>query len=101
MSEGGQMPLFRRLPKRGFSNFEFQTVYDVVNVGDLEKRFSAGDHVTPEALLAAGLIRNLRNKVKVLGDGKLTTKLKVEASKFSKTAAEKIQSAGGEVVQAQ
>lgn len=98
MSEGGQMPLFRRLPKRGFSNFEFQTVYDVVNVGDLEKRFRTGDHVTPEALLAAGLIRNLRNKVKILGNGNLTHKLKVEAAKFSKTAAEKIQSAGGEVV---
>lgn len=98
MSEGGQMPLFRRLPKRGFSNFEFQTVYDVVNVGDLEKRFRTGDHVTPEALLAAGLIRNLRNKVKILGNGGLTHKLKVEAAKFSKTAAEKIQSAGGEVV---
>jgi large subunit ribosomal protein L15 len=98
LREGGQMQLLRRIPKRGFSNAEFKVEYNVVNVGDLEERFSAGAHVTPEAILQAGLIRNLRNKVKVLGEGSLTKKLKVEAAKFSKTAAEKIQAAGGEAV---
>ncbi len=98
MGEGGQMPLFRRVPKRGFSNADFRTDYHVVNVGDLEERFDAGAHVTPEAILEAGLIRNLRNKVKVLGDGQLTKTLKIEASKFSKSAEEKIKSAGGEVI---
>ena len=98
MTEGGQMPLFRRLPKRGFSNFAFRTTYSIVNVGDLEERFEAGAHVTPESILEAGLIRNLRYRVKILGNGELSKKLKVEASKFSKTAAEKIKAAGGEAV---
>ncbi len=98
LAEGGQMPLFRRVPKRGFSNVQFQTSYNLVNVGDLERRFDAGAHVTPEAILEAGLIRNLRYKVKVLGDGELTKKLKVEASKFSAAAEKKIKDAGGEVV---
>lgn len=96
--EGGQMPLFRRIPKRGFNNFNFRTAYNVVNVGDLDGSFDAGAHVTPEAILEAGLIRNLRYKVKVLGSGELTKKLKVEAGKFSKSAEEKIKAAGGEVV---
>lgn len=98
MSEGGQMPLFRRVPKRGFSNFMFRTVYHVVNVGQLNDRFEDGAHVTPESLLDAGLIRNLRNKVKVLGDGELKRKLKVEVGAFSKSAAQKIESAGGEAI---
>ncbi len=98
MGEGGQMPLFRRVPKRGFSNADFRTVYHIVNIGDLEERFDSGAHVTPEAILEAGLIRNLRNKVKVLGDGPLTKSLKIEASKFSKSAEEKIKGAGGEVI---
>ncbi len=92
------MPLFRRVPKRGFSNSDFRTDYHVVNIGDLEERFESGAHVTPEAILEAGLIRNLRNKVKVLGDGQLTKKLKIEASKFSKSAEEKIKGAGGEAI---
>ena len=92
------MPLFRRVPKRGFSNADFRTDYHIVNIGDIEERFESGSHVTLEAILEVGLIRNLRNKVKILGDGQLTKKLKVEASKFSKSAEEKIKSAGGEVV---
>ncbi len=92
------MPLFRRIPKRGFSNYDFRTEYAVVNVSDLEARFEDGAHVTAESILDVGLIRNLRYKVKVLGDGSLTKKLKVEAAKFSKSAAEKIKGAGGEVV---
>ena len=98
MSEGGQMPLFRRVPKRGFSNHAFRTDYSIVNIGDLEQRFDAGSHVTPEAILEAGLIRNLRNKVKILGNGDCTKKFKVEASKFSKSAEQKITAAGGEII---
>jgi large subunit ribosomal protein L15 len=99
LTEGGQMPLIRRLPKRGFSNAQFATRYNIINVGDLESRFENGAHVTPEAYLEAGLIRNLRHKVKVLGDGELTKKLKVEAAKFSAKAAEKIKAAGGEAIE--
>jgi large subunit ribosomal protein L15 len=97
LQEGGQMPTFRRLPKRGFSNAQFTTRYSVVNVAVLEERFEAGAHVTPQSLLEAGLIRNLRLPVKVLGDGALSKRLTVDAAKFSKTAKEKIESAGGEI----
>ena len=97
LSEGGQMPSFRRLPKRGFSNFNYRTTYSVVNVGDLDQRFEAGTHITPELLAEAGLIRGLRQNVKILGDGSLSKKLTVDAKKFSKQAAEKIKAAGGEV----
>lgn len=100
MAEGGQMPLFRRLPKRGFNNYNFQTIYSVVNVGSLEERFEAGAEITPALMVEAGLVRNLRLGVKILGNGELTKKLKVCAAKFSKQAVEKIQAAGGEVTQA-
>lgn len=96
MQEGGQMPTFRRIPKRGFSNARFTTRYSVVNIGSLESRFEAGTHVTPQSLLEAGLIRNLRYPVKVLGTGALTRGLIVDAAKFSKSAVEKIQAVGGE-----
>lgn len=96
MAEGGQMPTFRRLPKRGFSNALFRKVYSVINVADLEQRFEAGAHVTPTALVEAGLIRNLKYPVKVLGEGELTKKLTVDAAKFSGKAEEKIKGAGGE-----
>jgi large subunit ribosomal protein L15 len=96
LTEGGQMALFRRLPKRGFNNARFRTEYAIVNVADLEKRFEAGDHVTTHALQQAGLVRDVRSLVKILGDGSLTKKLTVEAHKFSKQAAEKIAAAGGE-----
>ncbi len=84
------------MPKRGFSNARFTTRYNVVNVGLLDSRFEPGAHVTPQALLKAGLIRHLRYPVKVLGDGTLATKLIVDAAKFSSSAMEKIQAAGGE-----
>ena len=100
MAEGGQMPLFRRLPKRGFNNYNFQTRYSVVNVGSLEERFEAGTEVTPALMVEAGLVRNLQLGVKVLGDGKLTKRFKICAAKFSKQAVEKIQAAGGEVMRA-
>jgi large subunit ribosomal protein L15 len=96
LKEGGQMPTFRRMPKRGFSNAKFTTVYTVVNVGDLEACFEAGAHVTAQALREVGLIRNLRHPVKILGDGDLTKKLRVDAAKYSRSAAKKIQDAGGE-----
>lgn len=98
MQEGGQMPLFRRLSKRGFSNAEFRTVYNVVNVAALEQAFKTGEYVTPQALLERGLIRHLRDPVKILGDGHLTIKLTVDAAKFSESAVKKIESAGGKTV---
>lgn len=97
LQEGGQMPTFRRLPKRGFSNARFTTRYSVVNVAALEERFEAGAHVTAQSLLEAGLISDLRYPVKILGNGTLTKQLTVDARKFSKTGKEKIQAAGGEV----
>lgn len=90
------MPTFRRMPKRGFSNAQFTTRYNLVNVESLESRYEAGAHVTSQALLEEGLVRNLRFPVKILGNGTLTKKLIVDAAKFSKSAAEKIQAAGGE-----
>ncbi|UCE98784.1 MAG: 50S ribosomal protein L15 [Planctomycetota bacterium] len=92
--EGGQMPLFRRLPKRGFSNCKFQTRYEIINVSQLE-RFDEGTDVGIEQLSSAGLIDSLRNKVKILGDGELTKKLQVTAHKFSKAAEQKIMASGG------
>lgn len=96
LQEGGQMPTFRRLPKRGFSNVQFATRFQVVNVGDLDERFEAGAHVTAEALDQVGLIRHRRLAVKVLGNGSLSKKLTVDAAKFSASAREKILAAGGE-----
>jgi len=93
--EGGQMPLHRRIPKRGFRN-PFGREYAVVNVEALEK-FPAGETVTPEKLVAAGLVRDLRGGVKILGDGELKAALEVHAHAFSKSAREKIARAGGKI----
>lgn len=92
--EGGQMPLHRRLPKRGFTNI-FRTEYTVVNVEALS-RFSAGERVTPESLKARGLVRR-RLPVKILGEGELKIKLTVVAHAFSAGARQKIEKAGGSV----
>ena len=92
--EGGQMPLFRRLPKRGFSNCRFAKRCEIVNVSQLE-RFDDGDAVGVEQLSNAGLIGNLASRVKILGKGELTKKLQVTAHKFSKAAEEKIVASGG------
>ena len=92
--EGGQMPLHRRLPKRGFNNI-FKTEYAVLNLSDLEARFDAGATVDAEALRGAGLVKGRNRKIKVLGNGDLSKKLTVHADKFSKTAREKIEAAGG------
>jgi large subunit ribosomal protein L15 len=91
--EGGQMPLYRRLPKRGFTNI-FATTYAIVNVDDLN-RFKAGTEVTPEMLKEEGLIKKMYDGVKVLGKGELKNGITVKASKFSKAAKEKIEAAGG------
>ena len=91
--EGGQMPLYRRLPKRGFTNI-FGTEYTIVNVKDLN-RFEAGTVVTPELLAEAGMIKQVKDGVKILGDGELKNNITVKANKFSKTAIEKIETAGG------
>jgi large subunit ribosomal protein L15 len=91
--EGGQMPLHRRLPKRGFSA-PFSKTFAVVNVENLNA-FAAGDTVTPEALTERGIVRAQRSGVKVLGNGELKVALTVRAHAFSKSAQEKIASAGG------
>ena len=93
--EGGQMPLYRRLPKRGFTNI-WGTEYTVLNVDALNK-FEAGTVVTPEMLKEAGLVKQVKDGIKILGDGKLEKNLTVQAHKFTKTAVEKIESAGGKV----
>jgi large subunit ribosomal protein L15 len=91
--EGGQMPLHRRLPKRGFSS-PFPKEFAVVNVESLNV-FAAGDTVTPEALAGLGIVRAIRSGIKILGDGELKVALTVQAHAFSKSAQEKITRAGG------
>ena len=91
--EGGQMPLARRIPKRGFTNV-YATVYSIVNLRDLEA-FEEGTVVTPELLKKTGLVRKDNDGIKILGNGNLTKKLTVQAHKFSKTAQEKIEALGG------
>jgi len=98
LSEGGQMPLFRRLPKRGFSNVNFATHYEIVNICQLE-RFEDGAEIGVEQLLEAGLISQAKSKIKILGNGALTKKLTVTVHKFSKSAQEKIAGCGGTVSQ--
>ncbi len=90
--EGGQMPLHRRLPKRGFTNI-FRKEYAIVNLGMLEKL--DGDAFTPESLMESGAVRKLRSGLKVLGSGELTRKISVKAHVYSKSAAEKIEKLGG------
>ena len=92
--EGGQLPLYRRLPKRGFSNAMFKKTYAVINVSDLNK-FEEGTEVTPELLFEMGIIKKQLSGIKVLGNGELTKKLTVRAQKFSNIAKEKIETAGG------
>ena len=93
--EGGQMPLYRRLPKRGFTNI-FATEYAEINV-EVLNRFEDGAQITPELLKQTGILKKQLDGVKVLGNGELTKKLTVKANKFSKSAVEKIEAAGGKV----
>ena len=92
--EGGQMPLQRRLPKRGFNNI-FRKEIVALNIKDLEKKFDNGAVVDTEALRAAGLVKNSFDGVKILGNGELTKKLTVKANAFSESAKQKIEAAGG------
>ncbi|WP_028988529.1 50S ribosomal protein L15 [Thermicanus aegyptius] len=91
--EGGQLPLTRRLPKRGFKN-PFRKEYTYVNVEELN-RFTEGTEVDPALLIETGIVKNVRDGIKILGDGELTVKLSVKAHKFSKSAVEKIEALGG------
>ncbi|WPC41740.1 50S ribosomal protein L15 [Clostridium sp. JS66] len=93
--EGGQMPLFRRLPKRGFTNI-FAKEFSTINVDRLNI-FEDGTEVTPELLLSKGMVRKAKNGVKILGNGDLQKKLTVKAAKFSQVAVEKIEALGGKV----
>jgi large subunit ribosomal protein L15 len=95
--EGGQMPLIRRLPKRGFNNAQFKTSFAIVNIGDLEL-FGEGTHVTEQLLREEGFINGRYDGLKILGRGVLTRKLTVEADKFSETARQGIEKAGGSAV---
>ncbi|MBW1605338.1 50S ribosomal protein L15 [Lactobacillus sp. Sy-1] len=93
--EGGQMPLYRQMPKRGFSNIN-RKEYAVVNLASLNQ-FDDGADVTPESLAEAGLVKNVKFGIKILGEGDLTKKLTVKANKFSKSAQSAIENAGGKI----
>lgn len=93
--EGGQMPLARRIPKRGFSNFRFAKRFEIVNVGDICDRFEAGSEVTPESLYALRLTSGANKPVKILGVGAISKELVVRANAFSASAVQKIEAAGG------
>lgn len=92
--EGGQMPLYRRIPKRGFTNI-WGTEYNIVNVSTLNDKFEAGTEVTPEILVEKGIVKQMKDGIKILGQGELEKSLTVKAQKFSKSAVEKIEAAGG------
>ena len=96
--EGGRMPLVRRIPKRGFNN-KFALQVKTVNVGDLEQAFESGAAVTPDSLRENSLAKQRYDVLKILGDGQLNKPLKVSAHRFSKSAREKIEQAGGEVIE--
>lgn len=93
--QGGQSPLYRRIPKRGFNNARFAVKYAVINLSDLNKHFNDGDVVTPEVLKERKIIKKQLNGVKVLGNGTLEKKLTIKANLFSTSAVSKIESAGG------
>ncbi len=95
--EGGQMPLHRRLPKRGFNNFQFQDKIAAFNVADLEERFNDGDTINEETLRASGLMKGRYDGVKILGDGEISKKLNLSVTSVSASAREKIEKAGGSI----
>jgi large subunit ribosomal protein L15 len=96
--EGGQMPLYRRIAKRGFSNYPFRKEYEVFNLCDIEVRYENGETVNRESLVMKGLLKKVSSLIKVLGDGDLTKKLTVDVDKVSASAKGKIEKAGGTVV---
>lgn len=98
--EGGQMPLYRKLPHRGFNNYEFRTSYAVVNVGDLARLDAKVTEVNAAVLATAGLVRPGITMLKVLGDGEISRALKVTAQKFTGSAKAKLEKAGGQAITA-
>ncbi|MCD6079977.1 MAG: 50S ribosomal protein L15 [Candidatus Omnitrophica bacterium 4484_49] len=96
--EGGQMPLVRRIPKRGFNNTRFATEFQEVNLMNINIKFQEGDKVTPEIMKEKGLIRYTHKPVKILGKGNLEKTLEISAHAFSKTAKEKIEARGGKAI---
>src|SRR5690625_4373702 len=94
-SEGGQMPFFRRFAKRGFSNANFSTRYETINLRLLENRFDDGADITPDSLSEKGLLKNVDTPVKILGEGQLTKKFSIRVSAASKSEIEKVKAAGG------
>lgn len=96
--EGGQMPLYRRVAKRGFSNSPFRKEYEIFNLRDIELRYKDGETVNRESLVLKGLLKKFSVMIKVLGDGNLTKKITVDVDKVSASAKEKIEKAGGTVV---
>jgi large subunit ribosomal protein L15 len=95
--EGGQMPLIKRVPKRGFSNALFKKDYAIVNLSTLEAKFDDGAEITPEVLLEAGVIKKIKSGLKILSKGELTKKFSIKTNKISASAKEKITAAGGTV----
>ena len=93
--QGGQSPLYRRVPKRGFNNARFRTEYATINLSDLNKYFNDGDEVTPEVLKERGIVKKQLSGIKVLANGTLKKKITVKAQRFSSTAVTKIEAAGG------
>jgi large subunit ribosomal protein L15 len=93
--QGGQTPLYRRVPKRGFKNTKFRTEFATINLSELNKFFNDGDVVSPELLKEKGIIKKQLDGVKVLGNGELEKKLTIRANRFSSSAVTKIESAGG------
>lgn len=92
--EGGQMPLFRRLPKRGFTNARFKKNWTILNVEELNV-FDNGTVITPELLVESGLVKKLNDGIKILGNGEIEKKLTIKANKFTQTAIQKIEAVGG------
>jgi len=96
--EGGQMPLYRRIAHRGFSNYPFKETYTVINVSRLAEKFKDGDVVNEESLRAKGLLKGKKSLVKILGDGDISIKLDIQVKKITNGAKEKIEKAGGKVL---
>ena len=96
--EGGQMPLYRRIAHRGFSNYPFKEEYAVLNLKDIETKYENGETVDKESLIKKGLVKKARSLVKILGDGDVTKKLTINVDKISASAKEKIEKAGGTVI---
>lgn len=95
--EGGQMPLYRRVARRGFSNYPFKIEYETVNVSELNEKFSDGDTVSVDTLKEKGIVKGKDKRVKILGDGEITKKLTIDVEKVSAGAKEKIEKAGGKI----